>query len=600
MESIENFRLFDLLHRLKQLPHKPDALAAKENGEWRKYSTQEYIDTVNALSYAFIEIGIRPGDKIGLIANNRPEWNFVDYACLQTGSVNTPLYPTISEHDLKHVIADADLKYFFVANEEMYHKVKPCTEGSGIREIFSFSPVPGVRTLEELIRIGKAQPREQELETLKASVKNTDLATLIYTSGTTGNPKGVMLSHKNFISNVVACKDLCPFEPDWRALSFLPLNHVYERMLSYLYISRGISVYYAESLEKIGDNLKEVKPHIFVTVPRLLEKVYEKIVHTGSQLTGIKKALFFWAIKLGLRYKQHRENGWFYEFQLKIANKLIFSKWRQALGGNVVSIVSGGSALQLPLARVFHAARIKVLEGYGLTETSPVIAVNNFYDENIMIGTVGPVINNVELKIAEDGEICVKGPNVMMGYYNRPDLTAEVIDAEGWFHTGDIGTMVDGRFLKITDRKKEMFKTSGGKYISPQVTENKLKGSRFIEQAMVIGENEKFPAAFIVPAFPFLKSWCERHNIPFSSQETVVQNEQVKKRIMQEVEHVNKDLAQYERIKKIELLPREWTIEKGEMTPKLSLKRKIILNANKEAYERIYHTDEKNRGINQF
>ncbi len=588
MDTIENYRLFDLLHHLKQMPLKPDALAAKENGAWRKYSTEEYIDSVNNLSYAFLDVGIKAGDKIGLISNNRPEWNFVDYACLQTGSINTPLYPTISENDLKHVIADAGIKYFFVADETMYKKVKECSANSSIKEIFSFSKIEGVRTIHDLLAIGKNNPKEQELETIKSGIKNTDLATLIYTSGTTGNPKGVMLSHKNFVTNVMAVKDLCPFQKEWRALSFLPLNHVYERMLSYLYISRGMSVYYAESIDTIGDNLKEIHPHIFVTVPRLLEKVYEKIVHTGTQLTGIKKALFFWALNLGLRYEQHGANGWWYEFQLKLANKLIFNKWREALGGNIVGIVSGGSALQPRLARVFHAARIKVLEGYGLTETSPVISVNCYYDKDIKIGTVGPVISNVELKFGEDGEICVKGPNVMLGYYNHPDLTAEVIDSEGWFHTGDIGVMEDGRFLKITDRKKEMFKTSGGKYITPQITENKLKESRFIEQVMVIGENEKFPSAFIVPSFNFLKTWCDKHKIKYTTNEEIIQNEEVKKRIMAEVENTNKDLAQYERIKKVELLPKEWSVESGEMTPKLSLKRKIIMTANKKAYDAIY------------
>ncbi|MBL7932293.1 MAG: long-chain fatty acid--CoA ligase [Bacteroidia bacterium] len=594
MDSIEHLRLFDLLHGLKQMPSKPDALGAKENGAWRTYSTDEYIETVNTLSYALVELGVKPGDKIGLISNNRPEWNFVDYACLQTGSINTPLYPTISEHDLKHVIGDADIRYFFVANEELYNKVKTCAAGSGIKEIFSFSKIEGVRSLRELLDLGKSHPHEGEVENRKAAIKNTDLATLIYTSGTTGNPKGVMLSHKNFISNVMACKDLCPFERDWKALSFLPLNHVYERMLSYLYISRGMSVYYAENLETIGNNLKEVKPQIFVTVPRLLEKVYERIVTTGSQLTGIKKVLFFWALNLGLRYEQNGANGWWYEFQLKIANRLIFSKWREALGGNIVGIVSGGSALQIHLARVFHAARIIVLEGYGLTETSPVIAVNNFSPNSIKIGTVGPVISNVQLKFSEDGEICVKGPNVMLGYYNHPDLTKEVIDDDGWLHTGDIGTLVEGKFLQITDRKKEMFKTSGGKYITPQITENKLKASRFIEQAMVIGENEKFPAALIVPAFSFIKNWCERRKIPYTTNAEMIQNETVRKRIMEEVEKVNEELAQYERVKKIELLPREWTIENGEMTPKLSLKRKIILAANKTLVDKIYHHDNGN------
>lgn len=585
---MEDFRLFDLLHNLKTKPPKEDALAAKENGTWRRYSTQEYIDTVNFLSYAFINIGIKPGDRIGLISNNRPEWNFVDYACLQTAAINTPLYPTISEHDLKHVISEAGIKYFFVANKDLYEKIKPCIANSSVVEVFSFNPIPGIRSMQDLVALGKKEPQEKKLEELKAAIKPGDLATIIYTSGTTGNPKGVMLSHRNFISNVEGTKDLAPFGDDWRALSFLPLNHVYERMLSYLYTSRHVSIYYAENLDTIGDNLKEVKPHIFVTVPRLLEKVYERIVSAGSKLSGIKKMLFFWALNLGLKYEQHGKNGAWYEFQLKLANKLIFSKWREALGGNIAVIVSGGSALQPRLARVFHSARIKVLEGYGLTETSPVVAVNNFDDDKIKIGTVGPVIFNVQLKFAEDGEICVKGPNVMMGYYNQPELTREAIDENGWFHTGDIGMLEDARFLKITDRKKEMFKTSGGKYITPQIIENKLKESRFIEQAMVIGENEKFPAAFIVPAFAFLKDWCARHNIPFTSNEEVIRHDAVKARIMREVNGVNAALANYEQIKKIELLPREWTIEKGEMTPKLSMKRKIIMAAEKAAYERIY------------
>jgi long-chain acyl-CoA synthetase len=585
---MENYRLFDLLHNLKRMPLKEDALAAKENSMWRKYSTIEFIDTVNYLSYAFLHLGIQKGDKIGLISNNRPEWNFVDFACLQTGSINTPLYPTISDHDLIHVIGEADIQYFFVANEEQYKKVKACSANSTIKEIISFNPIPGVRTLKDLVELGKLNPNPKKLAEIEESIKPDDLATLIYTSGTTGNPKGVMLSHRNFISNVIATKDLCPFQQYWKALSFLPLNHVYERMLSYLYMSHGLSVYYAESVETIGANLKEVRPQIFVTVPRLLEKVYEKIVTAGAQLKGIKKMLFFWALNLGLRYEQHKVNGWWYEFQLMLANKIIFSKWREALGGNIVAIVSGGSALQPRLARVFHSARIKVLEGYGLTETAPVIAVNNFDDAKIKIGTVGPVLNNVKVKIADDGEIYVKGPNVMLGYYKQPGLTREVIDEDGWFHTGDIGMFEDGGFLKITDRKKEMFKTSGGKYITPQSIENKLKESRFIEQAMLIGENEKFPAALIVPAFAFLKQWCEKRKINYTTNEEMIKHPEIVKRIHEEINEVNKDLAQYEKIKKIELLPREWTIDQGEMTPKLSLKRKIILSANKPAYDKIY------------
>lgn len=588
MSTNKDTRLFDLLHALKQMPLKDDALAAKENGEWRKYGTMEYIEAVTHLSYAFLNMGIKPGDRIGLISNNRPEWNFVDYACLQTGALNVPLYPTISEHDLKHVIGEAEISYFFVANEDLYKKVKNCSANSSIKEIFCFGKISGVRSLQDLLAIGKENKQEQKLEEVKAGIKQEDLATLIYTSGTTGNPKGVMLTHRNFLSNVEATQNLAPFEPTWRALSFLPLNHVYERMLSYLYIQQGVSVYYAESLETIGANLKEVKPQIFVTVPRLLEKVYDKIMATGAELKGIKRVLFFWAVNLGLRYEQFGANGWWYEFQLKIANKLIFSKWREALGGKIACVVSGGSALQPRLARIFHSARIKVLEGYGLTETSPVIAVNSFDEENIRFGTVGKVINNVQLKLAEDGEICVKGPNVMLGYYKHPELATECFDADGWFHTGDIGEMVEGQFLKITDRKKEMFKTSGGKYITPQIMENKLKESRFIEQAMVIGENEKFPAAFIVPAFTFIKQWCEKRKISFTTNEEMIRHPEVVKRIQEEIDNTNKEFSQYERIKKIELLPQEWSIDHGELTPKLSLKRKIILANNKALYDKIY------------
>ena len=588
MSTTKHTRLFELLHNLKQMPLKEDALAAKENGEWHKYSTVEYIENVTNLSYAFLHLGIQKGDKIGLIANNRPEWNFVDYACLQTGALNVPLYPTISEHDLKHVIGEAEISYFFVANKALYDKVKNCSVNSTIKEIFCFEKIEGVRSLKDLLEIGKNNPQEKKLEEIKASINPDEVATIIYTSGTTGNPKGVMLSHTNFMSNVEATKNLAPFEHSWRALSFLPLNHVYERMLSYLYITNGVSVYYAESLDTIGANLKEVKPHIFVTVPRLLEKVYDKIVGTGAQLPFVKRALFFWAVNLGLRYEQFGANGWWYETQLKLANKLIFSKWREALGGNIACVVSGGSALQPRLARIFHSGKIKVLEGYGLTETSPVIAVNCFDNKDIRFGTVGPVINNVQLKFAEDGEICVKGPNVMLGYYKHADLDKETIDGDGWFHTGDIGQLVEGRFLKITDRKKEMFKTSGGKYITPQIFENKLKESRFIEQAMVIGENEKFPSAFIVPAFAFLQQWCEKRKISYTTNEEMIKNEEVIKRIQEEIDLTNEEFSQHERIKRIELLPHEWTIDHGELTPKLSLKRKIIMANNKPLYDKIY------------
>ncbi|MGZ4118205.1 MAG: AMP-dependent synthetase/ligase, partial [Bacteroidia bacterium] len=576
-------RIFDILPQLLEKYNKSDALAAKENGKWKTYSTQEFIDAVNNLSYGLYNLGLAREDKIAIIANNRPEWNFADFAIQQNGAVSVPIYPTISENDLTFILTDARIKYIFVSSNDLYKKVKAASQNvSSIKEIYTFNKVDGAKHWSELVEDGKRNPKAKEIEAIKNSIKPNDLFSILYTSGTTGNPKGVMLSHNNLISNSIACQILAPFEHNWKALSFLPLNHVYERMLSTLYFYLGVSVYYAESIDTIGENLKEVKPQIFGTVPRLLEKVYDKIVATGEAQTGIKKKLFFWALDLGLRYELNGANGWWYELQLKIANMLVFSKWRAALGGNVVAVASGGAALQPRLARVFQAGKIKVLEGYGLTETSPVIAVNNFLPNGIKFGTVGPVIDGVVVSFAEDGEILVKGPNVMLGYYNRPDATAETIDSNGWFHTGDIGVLEDNRFLKITDRKKEIFKTSGGKYIAPVMIENKLKESPFIEQVMVIGENHKYASALIVPAFAFLKEYCKRKNIEYSSNEEIIKNDTIKARIAEEIEKVNAELAQYEKIKRPELLSREWTIDKNEMTPKLSLKRKVIMAENKD------------------
>jgi long-chain acyl-CoA synthetase len=582
-------RVFDIIPQLLDKYKKPNALAAKENGKWITCSTQEFADSVNYLSYGLYNLGLEREDKIAIIANNRPEWNFTDFAIQQSGAVSVPIYPTISEADLDFIIKDAKIKYIFVSSQELYSKVKSVVSTSpSVKDIYTFNKIEGAKHWTELLESGKKNPKEKEIEAIKSSIKPTDLLTILYTSGTTGNPKGVMLSHDNLISNSLASQTLCPFKSSWKALSFLPLNHVYERMLTTLYMYLGVSIYYAESLETIADNLKEVKPEVFSTVPRLLEKVYDKIVAKGSDLTGIKKKLFFWALDLGLRYELNGANGWWYEFQLMIANKLIFNKWREALGGNIVAVVSGGAALQPRLARVFNAAKITVLEGYGLTETSPVVAVNNFLPNSIRFGTVGPVIDKVKVKFAEDGEILVKGPNVMLGYYNRPDATAEAIDNEGWFHTGDIGILEDNRFLKITDRKKEIFKTSGGKYIAPVMIENKLKESPFIEQVMVLGENQKYASALIVPAFAYLKEYCKRKNINYISNEEIIKNPEIKARIIEEVEKVNKELAPYETIKRPELLSREWSIEKGEMTPKLSLKRKVIMTANKALTDKIY------------
>lgn len=582
-------RVFDIIPQLLEKYNKPNALAAKENGQWVTYSTQQFADSATYLSYGLLGLGIEREDKIAIISNNRPEWNFADYGIQQSGAVSVPIYPTISETDLNFILNDAKVKYIFVSSAELYKKVKAIAAfAPSVKEIYTFNKVDGAKHWTELLEEGKKNPKSTEIESIKNSIKPNDLLTILYTSGTTGNPKGVMLSHNNLLSNSIATQNLCPFHNSWKALSFLPLNHVYERMLTTLYMFKGISIYYAESMETIADNLKEVKPEVFSTVPRLLEKVYDKIVAKGTDLKGLKHKLFFWALELGLRYELNGANGWWYEFQLKIANKLIFNKWREALGGNIVAAVSGGAALQTRLARVFNAAKITVLEGYGLTETSPVIAVNSFEPNGICFGTVGPVIDGVTVKIAEDGEIIVKGPNIMLGYYNRPDATAEAIDSEGWFHTGDIGTFVEGRFLKITDRKKEIFKTSGGKYIAPMIIENKLKESPFIEQVMVIGENQKFASALIVPAFVFIRDWCIRKEIPYTTDEEMIKNEAVRKRIVEEVEKVNMNLAQFEKIKRPELLAREWTIEKGEMTPKLSFKRKVIMANNKELVDKIY------------
>ncbi|TAH24316.1 MAG: long-chain fatty acid--CoA ligase [Cytophagales bacterium] len=584
---MEPNRLFDLIsYQLEKYPN-PDALSNKVNGVWVKYSTEEYQRKVDQLSKGLLKFGIEKEDKIAIISHNRPEWNFIDMAVQQIGAISVPMYPTITEADFKFIFQDAEVKLIFVSDADLYQKAKNASrEISAIKNIFTFNEIDGASNYKELI--DEDNSFDATLNERKASVKAEDVVTLIYTSGTTGNPKGVMLTHQNMMTNVKASAPLMPVDYRHKALSFLPLCHVYERMLNYLYLYCGVSIYYAESLETISDNLKEVKPNIFVTVPRLLEKVYDKIYAKGAELKGIKKLLFFWALELGLKFDTSKDQGWWYNFQLKIANKLIFSKWREALGGNVRAIVSGGAALQPRLGRVFWAAQITILEGYGLTETSPVIAVNRAEPKDNRISTVGLILPGVDVKIAQDGEILAKGPNIMKGYYKRPDLTAEVIDSDGWFHTGDIGEFVEGRFLKITDRKKEMFKTSGGKYIAPQLIENKLKESRMIEQTMVIGDGKKYPAAIIIPSFVDLKNWCEIKNISFSSPQEMVSNKHVLEKYQREINEINENFAQYEKIKKFILLPQLWTVDSGEMTPKLSLKRKIIFERNLALIEKLY------------
>jgi len=585
---MEVTRVFDLLPYQSAKFPKADMFATKIKGTWTPYSTAEVQTIANHVSLGLIHLGLEKDDKVAIISHNRPEWNFIDYGVQQVGAVSVPIYPTITEDDFRYILTDAEAKFIFVANAELYDKIKKASAGiPGIQKIFTFDEVEGAENWITVKQLGEKE-NIHRLTPYKDAVSADDLLTLIYTSGTTGNPKGVMLTHNNLLSNVFACKPLMPVDERHKSLSFLPLCHVYERMMSYLYAYTGVSIYYAESIETISDNLKEVHPNIFVTVPRLLEKVYDKIYAKGQDLTGVKRSLFFWALELGLKYEPHANQGWWYNFQLKLANKLIFSKWREALGGDIKTIVSGGAALQPRLARVFMAAQITILEGYGLTETSPVIAVNHCEKENNMIGTVGPLIEGVEVSFAEDGEILTKGPHIMKGYYKRPDLTAEAIDANGWFHTGDIGTLVHGKYLKITDRKKEIFKTSGGKYIAPQQMENKFKESVVIEQVMVCGEGEKFPVALVVPDFAQLKEYCAFKNIQYTSNEEMVKHPEVIEKIEREVESYNEGFAKYEQVKKIKLMPKLWTVESGEMTPTLKLKRKIITQNNKELIDSMY------------
>lgn len=539
-------RLFDFPYYQQETYNLPVALANKKNGVWEKTSTEEYIAKANAVSRALLRMGVQKDDKIALISsNNRTEWNIMDIGILQTGAQNVPIYPTIAEEDYEYILNHSGSIYCFVSDDEVLQKVNAIKANvPTLKEVYSFNEIPGCKHWSDLLLAGEDESNQSEVEARKDSIHTDDLATIIYTSGTTGRPKGVMLSHKNIVSNVLDSAPRIPFDPGKStALSFLPICHIFERMILYIYQYYGVSVYFGESIDKISDNLKEVRPTVITAVPRLLEKVYDKIYAKGTELTGIKKKLFFWAIDLGLKYEPYGANGFWYEFQLKIARKLIFSKWKEGLGGKLDLMVSGSAALQPRLSRVFAAAEIPVMEGYGLTETSPVIAVNDQRNRGFKIGTVGKPIRNVEVKIAEDGEILLKGPNVMLGYYKDPEKTAEAV-IDGYFHTGDIGEIDSEGFLKITDRKKEMFKTSGGKYIAPQMIENAMKQSRFIEQIMVIGEGEKMPGAFIQPNFEFVKEWAKIHKITLGSSDAEISsNPDVIKRIDEEVESINKEFG---------------------------------------------------------
>jgi len=583
-------RLFDFPYYQNEKYPLQDALVTKYGDTWVKTSTQEYINKANAFSRGLLRMGIRKNDKIAVIsANNRTEWNITDIGILQTGAQNVPVYPTISEEDYEYILNHSGSIYCIVSDEDLYNKIMSIKHNvPSLKEIYSYNRVQGCKNWEEILELGRDESNQPEVEQLKDSIKENDLATVIYTSGTTGRPKGVMLSHKNIVSDVLMSEERVPFViGNTTALSFLPVCHVYERMILYIYQYCGVSIYFAESIEKVSDNIKEVKPHVITAVPRLLEKVYDKIIAKGADLTGIKKKLFFWAVDVGLQYEPYGANGWWYEFKLKIARKLIFSKWKAGLGGNLGLMVSGSAAIQPRLARVFAAAEIPVMEGYGLTETSPVIAVNDQRNRGFKIGTVGKPLNGVEVKIAEDGEILCKGPNVMMGYLNDQEKTDEVIK-DGYFHTGDIGHIDADGFLKITDRKKEMFKTSGGKYVAPQLIENAMKQSRFIEQVMVIGDGEKMPAAFIQPNFEFVKEWAHRKGLNLTTNEEIANSKEVNERIQEDVEGINKKFGHWEQVKRFELTPEVWSVDGGEMTPTLKLKRKAIKEKYQALYDKIY------------
>lgn len=590
---MEILRTFDIVGKMLANFSKDDALAVKRNGQWEKFSTAAYRETVDHFSYGLMAMGIQKGDKIFTISNNRPEWNMMDMGMSQVGAVHVPVYPNNSDEEYLHILSHSDARFVIVSSKAFYEKILPLTQQTpNIEKVFVIDDVPGLPCWKEILELGKANPQPEQLKAIADSILPTDLVSIIYTSGTTGRSKGVMLSHENFMSNVKVSTHLLPVDHTGRFLSFLPLCHVFERMVNYLLQYQGVSVYYAESTETIGDNLREVSPDGFASVPRVIEKLFDKLLLKGKELTGIKRALFFWAVDLGLKYELNGANGPVYEFKRKIADKLIYSKWRVALGGKVKVVVSGGAALQPRLARVFVCAGIPIQEGYGLTETSPVIAVNHSKWPDMRFGTVGPLLNNVQAKIAEDGEILMKGPSLMMGYYKDPEKTAEVIDSDGWFHTGDIGELQDRNILKITDRKKEIFKLSTGKYVAPQVIENIFKESQFIEQIMVVGANEKFTAAIICPSFHFLNGWAFLHQVKYRDTKELIKHPKVIERYKEEVNRINQKLNPHEQIKHFELTCTEWTPETGELSPTLKLRRNVVKNKYRVLFDRIYgYTD---------
>ncbi len=583
-------RIFDLLpNYVASYKPKDDALACKEDGVWKKYSIEQYIRMADDLTYGLLSLGVKKGDTIATITNNRPEWNFLDMAIMQAGAIHVPVYPTISPADYQYIFDHASVKFVFVSGDELSRKIKEVTVNCpSVEEVFTFKQREGFRNLYDLVGIGQAGPLPEQVQAIKDSIQGDDLATIIYTSGTTGNPKGVMLSHTNIISNFIGVSYIPTFGEEGKALSFLPLCHVYERMLNYLYQYLGISVYYAESLATITDNIKEIHPDMMCCVPRLLEKIYDKIQASGRKLKGVKRMIFFWAVDLALHYDVQGNNNAWYMLRHRIADKLIYSKWREALGGNFKIIVSGGASIQPRLVKTFRAAGLPIYEGYGLTETSPVIAVTSTDSNGIKIGTVGPPLRGVEVMIAEDGEILARGPNIMLGYYKDTELTAQVIDGDGWFHTGDIGQFEPEGQLRITGRKKEIFKTSLGKYIAPELLENKIKESPFIDNIMVVGENQKFAAALVVPDFNHLRSWCRIKEIEYTTDEEMVALPRIKQRLLKVIDKYNTEFGSTEQIKKIEIMNSEWSTASGELTPTLKLKRSFIAKKYQTRIEKLF------------
>ncbi|CAI8419159.1 MAG: Long-chain-fatty-acid--CoA ligase FadD15 [Polaribacter sejongensis] len=588
--ATEVTRLFDFPYYQLETYDLKDAFTSKASGKWEVITTQQYIDQANQISRGLIKLGVKPNDKIAVISStNRTEWNILDIGVLQIGAQNVPIYPTISKEDYEYVLNHSEAIYCFVSDEEVLQKINKIKDKTNLKEVYTFDDIEGEKNWNEIRTLGKDESSQNLVEELKDNVKETDLATLIYTSGTTGKPKGVMLSHKNVVSNVLSAVKRVPLDyGNSKALSFLPICHIFERIILYLYQYCGVSIYFAESIEKLSENAQEIKPQVMTAVPRLYEKIYDKIILKGEALTGIKKTLFFWAVNLGLRYEPNGANGWWYEKQLGLARKLIFSKWQAALGGKLKLMVSGSAALQPRLVRVFTAAGMPIMEGYGLTETSPVVSVADQRNKGFKVGTVGKVIDGVEVKIAETGEILVKGPNVMLGYYKDPEKTASVIKG-GYFYTGDKGEIDGEGFLKITGRTKEMFKTSGGKYVVPTLLEGELKQSLFIEQVMVVGEGEKMPAAILQPNFDFIKEWIKHKQLNIGdANEQIICDERIIKRIQEEVDKCNKSFAKWEQIKRFELTPDIWSIEGSHLTPTMKMKRAVIKEIYKDLYDKIY------------